>query len=581
MEFWKKQKKILTVFGLFLIFMLFCTLISRSVYAEKLPQVTVEMPRRMALDHTVNADGIVHQGREYAVTALSGLRVRTVYAHTGDRVTPETLLFDLDLEDLKEKIKEKELEIRKLQLQIAAMEQNQSLDDQKQQTERMRAQEDYSREEDRVNEALGRAREDLEDAEDAYDEHKDHPVQVTPEEDRKAQMAAYEAWAETEAGLKAELEAAQKEYEAAAERVKELEAAAGGQDASGPEEGTGSSPEAGADIRDDSETGTDAGGSSADTPESPELAKARQLLAEAEARWKTAGDAYEAHEKASVPKPDFSGEDAARSAWEEKKDSLEDAVDAAGRAVEDAERSRSDAVLDAGRKVADAQMAAAADSSLAVSRLELSILQTELDACRRVQDASGQVYPDAEGIVTRIQVSPGERVGDGAAVVYADLSSPMQFLVSLTKEQKKYVNQGDTVQLKLGGSPPKELEVDYIAENESNPELYDARIFLPEGMGTIGQSGNFQAEAQSETFSCCIPLNALHEDSSRRNFVYVVGERAGILGTELVAEMVYVRVLDQNEKYAAIEEGVIDGETELIINSTEELEDKTAVRYQE
>ena len=226
-------------------------------------------------------------------------------------------------------------------------------------------------------------------------------------------------------------------------------------------------------------------------------------------------------------------------------------------------------------------MAAAADSSLAVSRLELSILQTELDACRRVQDASGQVYPDAEGIITRIQVSPGERVGDGAAVVYADLSSPMQFLVSLTKEQKKYVNQGDTVQLKLGGSPPKELEVDYIAENESNPEIYDARIFLPEGTGTIGQSGNFQAEAQSETFSCCIPLNALHEDSSRRNFVYVVGERAGILGTELVAEMVYVRVLDQNEKYAAIEEGVIDGETELIINSTEELEDKTAVRYQE
>lgn len=581
MEFWKKQKKILTGFGLFLIFMLFCTLISRSVYAEKLPQVTVEMPRRMALDHTVNADGIVHQGREYAVTALSGLRVRTVYAHTGDRVTPETLLFDLDLEDLKEKIKEKELEIRKLQLQIAAMEQNQSLDDQKQQTERMRAQEDYSREEDRVNEALGRAREDLEDAEDAYDEHKDHPVQVTPEEDRKVQMAAYEAWAETEAGLKAELEAAQKEYEAAAERVKELEAAAGGQDASGPEVGTGSSPETGVDIRDDSETGTDAGGSSADTPESPEMVKARQLLAEAEARWKTAGDAYEAHEKASVPKPDFSGEDAARSAWEEKKDSLEDAVDAAGRAVEDAERSRSDAVLNAGRKVADAQMAAAADSSLAVSRLELSILQTELDACRRVQDASGQVYPDAEGIITRIQVSPGERVGDGAAVVYADLSSPMQFLVSLTKEQKKYVNQGDTVQLKLGGSPPKELEVDYIAENESNPEIYDARIFLPEGTGTIGQSGNFQAEAQSETFSCCIPLNALHEDSSRRNFVYVVGERAGILGTELVAEMVYVRVLDQNEKYAAIEEGVIDGETELIINSTEELEDKTAVRYQE
>ena len=610
MEFWRRQKRILTAFGVFLIFMLLCTIISRSVYASKLPRVTVETPRRMALDHTVEADGIVRQGREYAVTALSGLRVRTVYASIGDRVTPETLLFDLDMEDLKEKIQEKELEIRKLELQIAAMEQNKSLQDQKQQMERDRAQEDYVREEDRVNQALGRAREDLENAEDAYDNHKDHPVQVTSEEERKAQQAAYEAWSEKEAELKAEMEAAQKEYEAAAEKGKALEAAAagrtgsdedagnsaeaengpeagGGEDAgnsaeaeNGPEagengdDGSGAKPEAGADSGDDSGTGSR-------ESEFPELAEAKRLMEEAEEKWKAAKDAYEAHVKAPVPKPDFSAEDAARSAWEEKKDSLEDAVDSAGRAVEDAERSRSDAVLDAGRKLADSQLAADADSSLAVSRLELSVLETELNACRRVQDASGQVYPEAEGIITRIQVSPGERVGDGAALVYADLSSPMQFQVSLTKEQKKYVNQGDMAALKLGSSSAKELEVDYIAENEINPELYDARIFLPDGVGTIGQSGNFQVKAQSETFSCCIPLNAVHEDSSRRNFVYVVSERAGILGTELVAERVYVRILDQNDRYAAIEEGVIDRETGVIVNATEELEDKTVVRYEE
>ena len=112
MELWKKQRRILIAFGIFLAFMFFCTLVSRAVYASKLPQVTAETPRRMALNHTVNAEGIVHQGREYAVTALSGLRVRTVYASVGDHVTGETLLFDLDLEDLKQKIQEKELEIK-------------------------------------------------------------------------------------------------------------------------------------------------------------------------------------------------------------------------------------------------------------------------------------------------------------------------------------------------------------------------------------------------------------------------------------------------------------------------------------
>ena len=62
---------------------------------------------------------------------------------------------------------------------------------------------------------------------------------------------------------------------------------------------------------------------------------------------------------------------------------------------------------------------------------------------------------------------------------------------------------------------------------------------------------------------------------------YIVSERAGILGTELVAEQIYVKVLDRNDSYAAIEEGVIDRETELIVGTTEELDDRVAIRYKE
>ena len=45
--------------------------------------------------------------------------------------------------------------------------------------------------------------------------------------------------------------------------------------------------------------------------------------------------------------------------------------------------------------------------------------------------------------------------------------------------------------------------------------------------------------------------------------------------------MVYVKVLDQNDTYAAIEEGVISRETELIVGSTEPLEDRAVIRYKE
>lgn len=588
MELWKKQKRILIAFGIFLVFMFGCTLISRAVYASKLPQVTVKTPGRMALNHTVTADGIVHQGRECAVTALSGLRVRTVYTHVGDRVTEETLLFDLDMEDLKEKIQETELEIKKLQLQIAAMEQNKSLDAQEQQTENTRAQEDYARAQEKADEASARAREDLENAEAAYDSHEDHPVRTTSKEERRAQQEVYEAWVKKEGELLQALETAKKEEEEAQARVQELEAAVVLPEAEeeppeteeeSPEaeeespKAEGEPPEAEEEIPEAEKEDTQ--------QESPELAEARAQMEEAKKKLAAAQEAYEAHTKDPVKKPDFGEEDAKKSAWEDQKDTLEQEVDAARRALEDAERSGSDSLLDAGRKVEDTKRAPDADSSLEVSRLELSVLQAKLAAYQGVREASGQIYPEAEGIVTGIQVSPGERVGDGAAVVYADLSSPMQFQVSLTKEQKKYVNQGDTVRLTLGGGSAKELKVDYVAENESNPELYDARVFLPDGTGTIGESGSFRVEAQSEIFSCCIPLSALHKDANQRSYVYILSERQGILGTELAAEQVFVRVLDQNDSYAAIEEGVIDQETELIVHSTEELEDRAVVRYKE
>lgn len=555
MEIWKKQKKIGTAFGLFLVFMFACTLISRAVYASKLPQVSVDTPRRMAIGHKVDAEGIVHQGREYAVNVLSGLRVRTVYAHVGDRVTTDTLLFEIDLEDLGEQVRQKELAVRKLQLQIADQEKNRALQEEKEELENIRAQEDYEKTEEEAQTKIDRAELEKNIRERDLRELENNPVQVTSEEERKAAQEKYEAWEKEAERLKNVMENAKQEWEAAQGKVKELEAGA----VAGASEVTGDAAPA----------------------DDTALRTAKDAEAEAKKKYDDAKAAYEEYRKTPVEKPDYSAEDAARAAWEKEKRSLEDAANAAALEENDAKAAKEKAMESAGRNLEDTETEKTSDSSLEISRLELSALQTELSAYRKVLEAQGQIFPEADGIVTRIQVNPGERVPDGAAVVYADLTSPMQFTVSLTKEQKKYVNQGDLAKLSLGSGKGEEYQVDYIAENEANPELYEARILLEEGVGTIGESGKFEVEAQSETFSCCIPLAALHEDANHRKFVYVVSERSGILGKELAAEAVYVKVLDQNDSYAAIEEGVIDSETELILSSTEAIEDRDVIRYKE
>lgn len=571
MEILKKQKKVLIIFGGFLAFMFACTLISRAVYASKLPQVSVAKPGRMAISHQVEAEGIVHQGREYAVNVLSGLRVRTVYAHVGDRVMTDSLLFDIDMDDLEEQIREKELAVKKLQLQISDQEKNRALQDQKDELANIRAQEDYESTANEEQVKIDRAELEKKKKERDLKELKDNPVQVTPDAERKAAQEKYDVWAKEAERLKAEMDAAKAELDAAQGKVRELDAGAA----------VKASAADGGGNTENVQSAGNGGDSSVAPADDKALKEARDAEAAARDKYEKAKAAYDDYMKTPVAKPDYSAEDAALSAWEKEKRALEDAANAAALAENDARAAKEKAMESAGRNLEDAEEEGTSDSSLEINRLELSALQEELAAYKKVLDAGGQVFPEAEGIVTRIQINPGERVPDGAAVVYADLSSPMQFSVSLTKEQKKYVNQGDVAKLSLGSGRGEEYQVDYIAENEANPELYEARILLEEGVGTIGQSGKFTVDAQSEAYQCCIPIAALREDANHRKFVYIVSERSGILGTELAAEAVYVKVLDQNESYAAIEEGVIDSETELITGSTEEIEDRAVIRYKE
>ncbi len=543
MELWKKQKKIGIAFCIFLSLMFLCTLISRAVYASKLPQITTKKPERTALMHRVEAEGIVQQGMEYAVNALSGLRCRTVHAHIGDRVTTETLLFEIDMEDLEEQIRDQEMTIQKLTLTIQEQEQNKNLAAGEKKTEQDRAKEDYDRAAESAQDNVDRAKEDLKSAQDALENLKQSPAAATPEEEREKAWAEYNVWAAKEQELQGNLKKAQAEKENADKKVKDLEAA----------------------------------GASAD---SKELEEAKASLEEAKKNLEKAEEEYNNHTSTPVNKPDYSSEDAEKAAWEEKKSSLEGSIGAAERSLSDARKSRDDTLLDAKRRLDDSGKASAADNSLAINRLELSVLKEKLEKYQEVLRTGGRIYPESDGIVTRIQVSPGERIPDGAAIVYADLESPLEFHLTLTKDQKKYVNQGDTATLSLGKSK-ESVTVDYVAASEASPELFEAIIFLPQGVGTLGQSGLFTTETQTDVFNCCIPLEALYTDQNGRNYIYTLKEKSGILGPELAAEIVYVNVLDQNDKYAAIEEGVIDSETELIVSTTEPLSDRTIVRYKE
>ena len=590
-----KRKRVLKGFGVFLGGMLVLTLVSRGIYAEGLARVSVEVPERMAVGHVVEVSGNVKQSRELAVNVAEGLRVREVFVIPGDRVEAGSELFALDLDFLEERIRDKERDVEKLRLQIATVQGNLALAGEEKNAEMSRAGEDAVRAGEEADKALRRAEEDLASARASLQEHLDKNLKNTSDEERQRQEEAYQAWKKRLAeggereksvsdkvkGLQRRKESLEGEIAGLKEKIGELEKKGGENGSEGTEVGTVSGNGLG--------DGAASGGSGELDALKAQLAEKEAELVQvkkelSEAGWEQEDAAEQLGELQgnAVNKPDFSGEDSAWESWMSTRKSLEEKVQDAERALEDAEDEKEKALEDAQRNLEDSLRSEQSDSTLGLYQLDLEEAGEELKRLKGILEQEGVVKADASGVVTRVGVAAGEQTSSGASVVFADTARPLQFEVILQKEEKKYVNLGAEAEITLGNSSNMiKATVDYLTEMETSPGSFTALVTLPEGMGTIGQSGMFRVTQQSEMYNYCIPVDALHMDENQRNFVYVLGERSGFLGAELTAEKLMVDVLDKNDKYAALAGGVVDGNSRIICTADREIADGDPVRMKD
>lgn len=586
-----KRKKVLKGFGVFLGGMLVLTLVSRGIYAEGLARVSVEVPERMAVGHVVEVSGNVKQSRELAVNVAEGLRVREVFVIPGDRVEAGSELFALDLDFLEERIRDKERDVEKLRLQIATVQGNLALAGEEKNAEMSRAGEDAVRAGEEADKALRRAEEDLASARASLQEHLDKNLKNTSDEERQRQEEAYQAWKKRLAeggereksvsdkvkGLQRRKESLEGEIAGLKEKIGELEKKGGANGSEGTVSGNG--------LGDGAASG---GSGELDAlkaqlaEKEAELVQVKKELSEAGWEQEEAAEQLGELQGNAVNKPDFSEEDSAWESWMSTRKSLEEKVQDAERALEDAEDEKEKALEDAQRNLEDSLRSEQSDSTLGLYQLDLEEAGEELKRLKGILEQEGVVKAEASGVVTRVGVAAGEQTSSGASVVFADTARPLQFEVILQKEEKKYVNLGAEAEITLGNSSNMiKATVDYLTEMETSPGSFTALVTLPEGTGTIGQSGMFRVTQQSEMYDFCIPVDALHMDENQRNFVYVLGERSGFLGAELTAEKLMVDVLDKNDKYAALAGGVVDGNSRIICTADREISDGDPVRMKD
>lgn len=266
---------------------------------------------------------------------------------------------------------------------------------------------------------------------------------------------------------------------------------------------------------------------------------------------------------------------------EEDRQARQDALQSAAYQEADAMRERDKAVKDIQRNIEDLQFPEASDATLSVTQTEIAQRKEDLSIYRKLLEEQGEVKAAAAGMITDIYVDAGDRIPEGAVMMMTDDTIPCQFKVILDKDQKKYVGSGDQVTVKLDGSR-KELETEaaYFSESKTMPGSFETFIDLPENMGVPGLSGTLTRSERGEKYHTCVSPQVIYSNTDiNKYYIYVLKEREGILGSEYYAEEVSIKILDQNEDWAAISSSELDSSSQIIVSADKEFKKGDVVRW--
>ena len=108
----KRKERAVRYFVLFLLFMLVCTIVSRGIYAYRMPRGTFGTAESKTLLHKIRAGGAVLTKEEVPVVTEAGLLVEKVPVVEGQKVAPGDVLFWIEPADLEKLLEQADAQIK-------------------------------------------------------------------------------------------------------------------------------------------------------------------------------------------------------------------------------------------------------------------------------------------------------------------------------------------------------------------------------------------------------------------------------------------------------------------------------------
>ena len=565
---WKKylarmsQNENVHVLLLFLAGMAVLTVLARVADSFMVPQVSVGKAVEMRLQYPMEIEGSIRAKGEQAMYCRENLRVAQVLVQKGDSVKKGDVLFTLDKEDLQGQIKEAEQEIRKYELQI---------EDAKQAYQKQAAQQ---------SRAYERAKEDYQDAQKA-----------AKAEQEEAYLEMEQAREALEQHDGAKPEEAQGQYHSSDGDAKP--------DGRGKAEGTGNlEPEEGKIAGE--EAGIAPGGGKAEDASQtyPRGDKERAK----EAGENDAGEGRkEAEEMDIVPNADKNEEEkigegngegaseldipvdkeSAFSIWLQKREELAQQYADKQKQYQDAAASTAEAVKTAARQVEDCMDGVPKDNAETLLQLEKEKLSSSLQGLKELEQADGKVYAEQDGRILECFLSTGGRTSAEPALVFEDLSQPLQFEGTVSWQPGLSIEEGLECSLQAKGEPvPVEgLKITKVTEEAmEGPESRAYCVIAEIGAGRVSQTGEatLSVTRESQRYPNCVPVSALYSGSAG-DYIIGIQEDITILGVQAVAEIIPVTPMEENGEYVAVKESLAAYEA-IAIHASKSIKEGDRVR---
>ncbi len=567
------------LFGLMLLF----TIISRTAYNMSTAEVSTEQAEHQTFAPDVSARGTVTGSKEIAVSTVEGLRVGTVRVMEGEAVEAGEILFEVDLQDLTEKMKVKQQELQSLDLQIRGAVESEAAEEQSRQLSRSQAQEDYNRTAARENAAVDAALAELQQAQEEYRNFMADPAGSSGRtEDGQGNAGPGQpelGWSGFSQSDSGQSDSGQSDF---------------------VQSGSGQS---------------DSGQSDFGQPDPTQVSSgqtAEQLLAAVQEKQAAYQQALQNREDSL-----YNAKKSLDSANLEtaKNYSVEQSQITRGQKAE--EIAKLQALLDVQGRVAApvkgmvtgvsvrAGTATTGGGDILLSDLSdgASLTVTFPEEMRKYIREGSQAVVTAENsvgggsrsgsetegseILPGVSETAGQAGQQGASETAGQAG---QQGASETGGQARQQGASDRVTIRTladtsmtgtGGAEMEMIGAETAGsmQGASSGGGFTVTVDLPPEHFTAGETAVLRVEVQPDSYDTCIPTGALHLREKGQYYVNAAEKQSTILGEEWVVRRVDVKVLEKNEKYAAVE-GISAGQ-EIVTEASRILEDGSRVKMKD